>query len=308
MSNTHYHPLVFETDEVTDSALRGSATSLAAAVKSKAARAALQEKLTNVNSRVLYQHMNRGILGVLVEVGMKFRSKLRCELPKTHKAVSFTRAIPRSRCWAILDGVEGSAAAIVCVNGTDTTAIVRLAAADKPLSPGRSEWTGLLLVLCIVRRVQAHATLRLDNLQAVSTFSDCLARYEHNWLRKNDRHMAPLAWELSAERERRGLGTLTVLHQLGHPEERMTPAQYDTHDSYNVRIDAATHRIKPDKPLYISFRRMSRQNTQLWHEPLEEENVGHGTAHEVTGDSYRHTHCKGGAEAGVCSPSAKQGR
>ena len=105
---------------------------------------------------------------------------------------------------AIADGVEGSAAAIVCVNGSDITAIVRLEAADKPLSSGRSEWTGLLLVLYIVRRVQAHVALRLDNLQVVNTFSDGLARYEHNWLRKNDRDMASLAWELSAERERRG--------------------------------------------------------------------------------------------------------
>ena len=60
------------------------------------------------------------------------------------------------------------------------------------------------------------------------------------------------------------------------------------HDRYNVRVDAATHRIKPDMPLYISLRRMSRQHTQLWYGPLEEENVGHGTAHEATGDSHRH--------------------
>ena len=53
------------------------------------------------------------------------------------------------------------------------------------------------------------------------------------------------------------------------------------------RVDAATHRIKPDMPIYILFRRVSRQHTQLWYEPLEEENVGHSTAHEVTGDAYR---------------------
>ena len=47
----------------------------------------------------------------------------------------------------IADGVEGSAAAIVCIGGTDITASVRLAAADMPLSSGWSEWTGLLLVL-----------------------------------------------------------------------------------------------------------------------------------------------------------------
>ena len=190
----------------------------------------------------------------------------------------------------IADGAEGPAAAIVCVGGTVITVIIRLAAADKPLSSGRSEWRGLLLVLCIVRRVQAHVTLRLGNLQVVNTFSDGLAWYEHNWLRKNDRGMVSLAWELSAERERRGLGTPTVLNQLGHLdlEERMTPAQYDTHDRYNGRVDAATHRIKPDMPIYISFRRMCRQLTQLWYETLEEEKVGHGTAHEATGDVYRH--------------------
>ena len=68
----------------------------------------------------------------------------------------------------IWGGVEGSAVAIVCVNGTAITATVRLAAAYKPLSSGRSEWTGLLLVLCIVRRVQAHVALRLGNLQVVT--------------------------------------------------------------------------------------------------------------------------------------------
>ena len=76
----------------------------------------------------------------------------------------------------IADGVEGSAAAIVCIGGTDITATVRLAATDRPLSSGWSDWTGLLLVLCIVRRVRADVTLRLGNLQAVNTFSDGPAR------------------------------------------------------------------------------------------------------------------------------------
>ena len=39
----------------------------------------------------------------------------------------------------IADGVEGSAAAIVYVGGTDIMAIVWLAAADKPLSSGREK-------------------------------------------------------------------------------------------------------------------------------------------------------------------------
>ena len=31
-----------------------------------------------------------------------------------------------------------------------------------------------------------------------------------------------------------------------------------------------------------------RGNTTVWYEPLEEENVGHGGCHEVTGDVYKH--------------------
>ena len=76
----------------------------------------------------------------------------------------------------IADGVEWSAAAIVCVGGTEITAIARLAVAGRLLSSGPSEWTGLLLVLYIVRRMRADVTLRLDNLQAVNTFSDGPAR------------------------------------------------------------------------------------------------------------------------------------
>ena len=45
-------------------------------------------------------------------------------------------------------------------------------------------------------------------------------RFAHNWMRQNERDMASLAWELAAARERRGLGSIGVLHQLGHPEKR----------------------------------------------------------------------------------------
>ena len=44
-------------------------------------------------------------------------------------------------------------------------AIVRLASADTPLSSsGRSEWTGLLLVLYIARHVHGNIVVRLGNL------------------------------------------------------------------------------------------------------------------------------------------------
>jgi len=46
------------------------------------------------------------------------------------------------------NGALGSAAVILCVGTThDVSAVVRLASADTALSSGRSEWTGLLLVL-----------------------------------------------------------------------------------------------------------------------------------------------------------------
>ena len=43
----------------------------------------------------------------------------------------------------LANGVEGSAAAVVPVFGTDVPATVRLASVDVALSSGRSEWTGL---------------------------------------------------------------------------------------------------------------------------------------------------------------------
>ena len=52
-------------------------------------------------------------------------------------------------------GVEGSAAALVRVFGTDVSATVRLASVDVALSSGRSEWAGLVMVLYILREVRA---------------------------------------------------------------------------------------------------------------------------------------------------------
>ena len=188
----------------------------------------------------------------------------------------------------IADGIEGSAAAVIRIGNVDVCATIRLAAADRALSSGRSEWAGLLLVQAILRRVRADVTLRLDNLQVVNKFDDGEERFAHDWMRQNERDMASLAWEMAAARERRGLGSIKVLHQLGHPEKRKAAADYDEHERYNAKVDALTHAITPDMPLYISFRRTGRRQTQLWYEPTEHENVGHGTCHEVTGDVYRH--------------------
>ena len=137
-----------------------------------------------------------------------------------------------------------------------------------------------------VRCVRANATLRLGNFQVDNNKpGDGEERFAHDWLRQNERGMVTLAWELAATRERRGFGSIKVSHQLGHPEKRKAASDYEEHERYNIKVDALTHAITPDMPLYISFRRLGRRQTQLWY---EHENVGHGTCHEVTGDVYRH--------------------
>ena len=167
-------------------------------------------------------------------------------------------------------------------------ATVRLASADVALSSGRAEWGGLIEVLVIATNISAAIELRLDNLQVVNTFNDGEWRYMRNWLRRNDRDMAMLAWALNDARVRAGKGPLTVIHQLGHPEKRKTAAEYDSHERYNVKVDHLTHAIRDDMPVYVSFSREYSNRTSLWHEPLEEENVGLGALHEVTSDSYKH--------------------
>ena len=167
----------------------------------------------------------------------------------------------------IADGIEGSAAAVIRISSVGVCATIRLAAADRALSSGRSEWAGLLLVQAILRRVRANdtfpRTLRIGNLQVANKFDDGEERFAHDWLRQNERDMATLAWELATARERMGFGSIKVLHQLGHPEKRKVAADYDEHERYNAKVDALTHAITPDMPLYISFRRSGRRQTQL---------------------------------------------
>ena len=66
--------------------------------------------------------------------------------------------------------------------------------------------------------MRANVTLRLGNLQVVNKFDDGEERFAHDWLRHNERDMASLAWEMAATRERRGFGSIKVLHQSGHPK------------------------------------------------------------------------------------------
>ena len=185
-------------------------------------------------------------------------------------------------------GVEGSAAAVVRVFDTDVSATARLASVGVALSSGRSKWTGLVMVLCILREVRASVVLRLDNLQVVNTSNDGEWRFRRNWLRRNDRDMAMLAWALDRERRSRGFGGLTALHQLRRAEKRKNRTEFNVHERYSDIVDGLAHEINGPMPVYAPFARDHTSHTTLWHEPLEEENIGGGAVHEVTCGSYKH--------------------
>ena len=78
------------------------------------------------------------------------------------------------------NGALGSAAAILCIGTHGVSAVVRLASADTALSSGRSEWTGLLLVLYIAKHVRGDLIVRLDNLQVVNASTDGPWRFRRN--------------------------------------------------------------------------------------------------------------------------------
>ena len=144
------------------------------------------------------------------------------------------------------------------------------------------------MVLYILREVRASVALRLGNLQVVNTFNDGEWRFRRNWLRRNDRNMAMLARALDQERRMRGFGELTALHQLEYAEKRKKRTEFDVHERYNDIVDGLTHEINDSMPVYAPFARDHTSHTTLWHEPLEEENVGGGAVHEVTCGSYKH--------------------
>ena len=95
------------------------------------------------------------------------------------------------------NGALGSAASMLRIGSDDVFAIVRLASADTVLSSGCLGWAGLLLVLYIAKHVRGNIVVRLGNLQVANAFTDGQWRFHRNWLRRNDRNFASLAWRLS---------------------------------------------------------------------------------------------------------------
>ena len=121
------------------------------------------------------------------------------------------------------------------------------------------------------------------------------------------RRSASLAWRLANDRQLAGLGSTTVLHQLGHPEKRKRAEQFDTHEVYNSKADALTHQLDGTMPLNTSFRRALRGHTTIWYEPLEEENVDHGGCQEVAGDVYKHITASAQRQLSIERAGAKDG-
>ena len=69
-----------------------------------------------------------------------------------------------------------------------------------------------------------------------------------------------------------------------------TEQVFDGHDErYNGIVDGLKHEINDSMPVYAPVARDHTSHTALWHEPLEEANVGGGAVHEVACGSYKHT-------------------
>ena len=66
------------------------------------------------------------------------------------------------------------------------------------------------------KHVRGDLIVRLGNFQVANIFTDGPWKFRRNWLRRNDRNVASLAWRLANDRQLAGLGGTTVPHQLGH--------------------------------------------------------------------------------------------
>ena len=124
-------------------------------------------------------------------------------------AEDWSQPIPALLAYSVgsvtANGALGLAAAMLRIGSNDVFAIVRLASVDTALSSGRSEWTGLLLVLYIAKHVRGDLAVRLVNLQVANAFTDEPWRFRRNWLRRNDRDLVSLAWRLANDRQMAGL-------------------------------------------------------------------------------------------------------
>ena len=126
------------------------------------------------------------------------------------------------------------------------------------------------------------------NIQVVNACNDGQWAYERNLLRRNNRDLALMCWNLMAARERGGLRRIEAKHpkrprretQKTHPVRHSRDLQWQS-GQCNSHGPRQRHDLRLVGPL-------STDRTGVWCEPLETEIVGAGTAYEVTSGAYRH--------------------
>ena len=95
MAAFKFSPLVYESKEETLAAFGANADAATAALE---LRTKMQAMLTNQLSAALYMKMHKDVLRDLSMLGVKIRSHLKFELPKTHKAKSKLEVIRPCVC------------------------------------------------------------------------------------------------------------------------------------------------------------------------------------------------------------------
>ena len=117
--------------------------------------------------------------------------------------------------------------------GDDDDLLVRASAVLKEpggrkLAPWETRWgcipPGVRSKLLVTPDKETHESwlcvFRAFGVVRVCAF---VVYYEYDWLRRNDKDMGTLAWELDAARRAKGFGGLRAVHQLGNPEKRKRP-------------------------------------------------------------------------------------
>lgn len=109
MAAFKFSPLVYESKEETLAAFGANADAATAALE---LRTKMQAMLTNQLSAALYMKMHKDVLRDLSMLGVKIRSHLKFELPKTHKAKSKLEVIRPCVCVILFS--PAPAACVVC--------------------------------------------------------------------------------------------------------------------------------------------------------------------------------------------------
>lgn len=110
--------------------------------------------------------------------------------------------------------------------------------------------------------------LRLDNLQVANAFNDGPLRYEYDWLRRNDKDMATrlrgswmqhVALKVSVVFER------CISWDILSGGKSLLSMTSTKNGMSKWMRGLISHCLTDDMPLYVSFKRQARRQTQLWY-------------------------------------------